>query len=60
MGTIAAVNDLPWLWGLAAIVLAGVGIAYQIRLAAQAEEIMYDSYRNPGMAPSNPTPPATY
>jgi hypothetical protein len=59
-GTLAAVNDLPWLWGLAAIVLAGVGIAYQIRLTAQAEEIMYESYRNPGMTPSSPTPPATY
>jgi hypothetical protein len=50
-GTIAAVNDLPWLWGLAAIVLAGVGIAYQIRLAAMTEEIAYDSFRNPGMPP---------
>ena len=33
-GTIAAINDLPWLWGIGAIVLAGVGIAYQIRLSA--------------------------
>jgi hypothetical protein len=59
-GAIAAINDLPWLWGIAAIVLAGVGIAYQIRLAAQAEEIMYDSYRNPGMTSPTAPPPATY
>jgi hypothetical protein len=59
-GTLAAVNDLPWLWGIAAIVLAGVGIAYQIRLSAQAEEIMYDSFRNPGMTPPPSAPPATY
>jgi hypothetical protein len=57
-GAIAAVNDLPWLWGIGAIVLAGVGIAYQIRLTAQADEIMYESYRNPGMTPTTPPPPA--
>lgn len=51
MGSLAAVNDLPWLWGLAGVVLAGVGIAYQIRLTAMAEEIAYESFRNPGMAP---------
>jgi hypothetical protein len=50
-GTIHAVNDLSWLWGLAAIVLAGVGIAYQIRLTAMTEEIAYEAYRNPGMEP---------
>jgi hypothetical protein len=59
-GTIAAVNDLPWLWGLAAIVLAGFGMYYQIKLTAQAEEILYDSYRNPGMAPRTPPPSETY
>ncbi len=53
-GSLAAVNDLPWLWGLGAIVLAGVGIAYQIRLAALTEEIVYESYRNPGMPASSP------
>lgn len=51
IGSLAAVNDLPWLWALAGIVLAGVGIAYQIRLAAMAEEIAYESFRNPGMSP---------
>ncbi|MFN8518176.1 MAG: DUF4203 domain-containing protein [Chloroflexota bacterium] len=53
-GSIAAINDLPWLWGLGGIVLAGVGIAYQIRLAAMTEEIVYESYRNPGMPASSP------
>lgn len=51
MGSLSAVNDLPWLWGLGAIVLAGVGIAYQVRLAALTEEIAYESFRNPGMPP---------
>jgi hypothetical protein len=59
-GTIAAVNDLPWLWGLGAIVLAAVGIWYQIRLIAEAEEILYEAYRNPGMTSSTAPPPATY
>ncbi len=58
IGSLAAVNDLPWLWGLAGIVLAGVGIAYQIRLSAETEELVYASYRNPGMTSSS-TPPAT-
>jgi Domain of unknown function (DUF4203) len=53
-GTIHAVNDLSWLWVLAAIVLAGVGIAYQIRLAAMTEEIAYESFRNPGMPATSP------
>ncbi len=59
-GSLAAVNDLPWLWGLAAIVLAAVGAAYQIRETAMAEAIAYASYRNPGMAPPSATPPAAY
>lgn len=52
-----AVRDLGWLWGGAVVVLAGVGIAYQIRLAAMTEAIIYESYRNPGMAPTG-APPA--
>jgi len=60
IGSLAAVNDLPWLWGLAAIVLAGVGIAYQIRATAMAEAIVYTSYRNPGMTPPSAAPPAAY
>jgi hypothetical protein len=60
IGSLAAVNDLPWLWGLAAIVLAGVGIAYQIRETAMTEAIVYSAYRNPGMAPPSATPPAAY
>jgi hypothetical protein len=60
IGSLAAVNDLPWLWGLGAIVLAGVGIAYQIRSTAMSEEIAYESFRNPGMAPPSAAPPATY
>jgi len=51
VGSLAQVNDLPWLWGLGAIVLAGVGAAYQIRLTSMAEQIAYDAYRNPGMPP---------
>lgn len=60
IGSLAAVNNLPWLWGLAAIVLAGVGIAYQIRATAMAEAIVYTSYRNPGMTPPSAAPPAAY
>ncbi len=50
-GTVQAVDSLPWLWAVGAVILAGVGIAYQIRLTAMAEEIAYDSFRNPGMPP---------
>jgi hypothetical protein len=50
IGSLSQANDLPWLWGIAGIVLAGVGIAYQMRLADQTEAaITYGSYRNPGM-----------
>jgi hypothetical protein len=48
-GTIAAVDDLPWLWGVAAVALAAIGIVYQIKLTAQLEEIALESYKNPGM-----------
>jgi hypothetical protein len=51
VGSLAQVNDLPWLWGIGAIVLAGVGAAYQIRLTSMAEQIAYDAYSNPGMPP---------
>ena len=45
-----AVRDLAWLWAGAVVVLAVVGIVYQMPLTAQTEEaIMYGSYRNPGM-----------
>jgi hypothetical protein len=54
-GTVHAVDSLSWLWGLAAIILAGVGIAYQIRLTALSEEIAYEAYRNPGMEPRSTT-----
>ncbi len=57
-GTLAAVNDLPWLWGLGAIILAGVGMVYQTRMAAMTEAIVYESYRNPGMTPPSAAPPA--
>lgn len=55
VGSLAQVNDLPWLWGLGAIILAGVGAAYQIRLTAMAEVIAYESFRNPGMPPPSAT-----
>ncbi len=47
-----AVRDLGWLWAGAVVVLAVVGIVYQMRMTALTEAIMYDSYRNPGMPPS--------
>jgi hypothetical protein len=56
-GSLAAVNDLPWLWGVGAIILAAVGVAYQMRETALAEAIAYESFRNPGMAP--PARPST-
>jgi hypothetical protein len=50
-----AVRDLGWLWAGAVVVLAVVGIVYQMRVTALEEEIMMDSYRNPGW-PSSTTP----
>ncbi len=51
-----AVRDLPWYWSAAVVVVAVVGIVYQIRMTAMAEAIMMDSYRNPGMTrTSSPT-----
>ncbi len=55
-----AIRDLGWLWAGATAVVAIVGIAYQIKLTAQAEELMYEAYRNPGMPSSTPPPPPTY
>lgn len=55
VGALSQVNDLPWLWGLGAVILAGVGIAYQIRLTAMAEEIAYESFRNPGLETAGPS-----
>jgi Domain of unknown function (DUF4203) len=51
-----AVRDLGWLWAGAVVVLAVVGIVYQTRMTALAQAITYESYRNPGMAPSSTTP----
>ncbi len=49
-GTIAAVDSMSWIWGVAAVVLAAIGIVYQIKLSAQLEELALDSYQNPGMS----------
>jgi len=51
-GAFHAVQDLNWIWPLAAVVLAVVGIVYQMRMTALSEAIMEDSYRNPGMPSS--------
>lgn len=47
------VRDLGFLWAAAVVVLAVVGMVYQTRMTALEEEIMMDSYRNPGMAPKS-------
>ncbi len=52
MGAEEAIGDLNWVWSLAAVILAIVGIVYQYRLAATDAEIMMESYRNPGMPPA--------
>ncbi len=50
-----AVRDLGWLWAGGVVVLAVVGIVYQIRMTALDEAILMDSYRNPGW-PDNTAP----
>jgi hypothetical protein len=57
MGAFQAVTDLNWIWPLGAIVLAVVGIVYQMRMTALDEEILMESYRNPGW-PTTTTPSA--
>lgn len=52
VGAYHAVQDLNWIWPLAAVVLAVVGIVYQMRMTALQKAIMMDSYRNPGMPPT--------
>ena len=47
-----SVRDLGWLWAAGVVVLAVVGIVYQMRMTALTEAIMQDSYRNPGMKSS--------
>ncbi len=53
-----AVRDLGWLWGAAVVVVAIIGRVYQTRMTALEEQIMMESYRNPGMAPRPTTPSA--
>ena len=52
MGAEEAIGDLNWIWSLAAVILAIVGIVYQIPHAATDAEILMESYRNPGMPPA--------
>lgn len=52
LGSLRAVQDLNWLWPLAAVVLAVIGIVYQMRVTGTQEAIMMESYRNPGMPPT--------
>jgi hypothetical protein len=53
VGIVSAVQDLNWIWPLAAVVLAVIGFVYQNRMVATEEAIMMESYRNPGMPPSS-------
>jgi len=59
--TLGAIQDLPWLWLAAAIVLAAIGIAYQMRSTSAAAVIAYGDYRNPYQTvvvdTANPGPP---
>jgi hypothetical protein len=52
MGAFHAVQDLNWIWPLAAAALAVIGIVYQMRMTALQGAILEESYRNPGMPPS--------
>ncbi len=59
MGAEEAIGDLNWIWSLAAVVLAIVGIVYQTRMTALTDAaIMMESYRNPGMPPAAGASPA--
>jgi hypothetical protein len=50
-GGFQSIKDIGWLWALAAIILAVVGMVYQNRMIKVDEVILMDSYRNPGMSP---------
>ena len=58
LGAFQAVRDLGWLWAGGVVVLAIVGIVYQMRMTALTEAILMESYRNPGWPDTTSTPPA--
>lgn len=55
VGAFEAVADLNWIYMAGAIILAIVGIVYQMRVTALEQDIMMESYRNPGWPPSSTT-----
>ena len=58
VGAFRAVQDLNWIWPLGAVILAVVGIIYQMRMTALDEAILMESYRNPGWPDTTSKPPA--
>jgi Domain of unknown function (DUF4203) len=56
LGAFHAVQDLNWIWPVGAVVLAAIGIVYQMKVTAYEEAIMMESYRNPGMPPTAAAP----